>query len=158
MSRSFDSLPCRTCVGVEIPSAPIDANAYFTLDSNGARWDIYRQPASGDFTGVTFAYGASEGFLLASTESILHVKIASFADTHKVVNQNAGVALPDVPYKPIASTPVYGPPNKPEDLGGPDKQQPVNTMKPDERPDNTLMIAGVAAAAAFLFFGTLKVK
>jgi hypothetical protein len=102
--------------GVEPPMAD-NSRAYFTLDRNSQRWDIYPQPSTGVWTGHSWFYPQGDGPLLfADKEETLWDRIDDFAATHKVTTPPGNPFFPSVPYKPIPSTPIYGPPNKPPDI------------------------------------------
>lgn len=179
---------CQICVGLDIPSSAIDPNAYFTLDRNGARWDVFRQPSSGDFTGHSLEYNPGDGpLLLATTEEQLWEKIDQFAKGRSKLSPNPTMPpLPTVPFKAMPTTPVYGPPSPPVGLptlpplptglpslpgvpglpttppapvGMPNPlPPPAPAKKTEEPPANYALIGGIAVVTGLIFLGTLNVK
>jgi hypothetical protein len=147
-------LGCMVCVGAAFES-------YWTIDKNGARWDIYPQP-NGDFSGYSQAY-FPEALETRETESELWVAIAQFANKYKPTT--VPTTLPAGQFKAIPSSPFYGPPGPPIDWTPPAPTPmaptaPVTPQPPKVPVTQSIPIAPLAigAVALLIFFGTLNVK
>lgn len=91
------------------------SGAYWTLDKNFARWDVYLQPGGMSWSAYSTQYGNTAPLQHGDTESEIWVKIAQWAATHgpySPVPLSSGIN-PSAPYKSIPSSPTYGPPSPP---------------------------------------------
>lgn len=167
----------RTIIGVDSdmsPEVPYAKDSYWTLDKNLARWDIFRQPTNGAWTGQTDQYGQGFPLQLAPTEDMLLTQIDAIASAVKPVTKVPKDVNPFFPFKQTRITPKYAPGSgtpvalMPSEMtknpptgslpDGPLTPTPLPATQKEVEETNYLLIGSVAAVAALLFFGTLKVK
>jgi hypothetical protein len=160
MSRSFMT----RVAGVEPPPDPNADKAYWTFDRNFVRWDVYMQP-TGDWSAYTSNYGDDIPVQLSPDESGVWKRIEAIASTLKPKTLLPGKSInPTFAYKHTPISPEqHGPPSPPinslslTETGMPTPPH-LQQAEPPKKKSDYILVAGVAAVAAFLFIGTLKVK